>query len=70
MIDASEVKEIIAKGVINHSRIEEDEQGKTYPLEGTTHDGQQVRIVVAPKDQELVIVTVIDLGKDWPCDCR
>ena len=70
MIDESEVREIISKGVVNYSRIEENEKGKTYPLEGTTHDGQQVRIVVAPDEDELVIVTVIDLGKEWPCDCR
>ncbi len=70
MIDDSEVREIIDKGVINYSRVEETDKGKTYPLEGTTHDGQQVRIVVAPDDDELVIVTVIDLGKDWPCECR
>jgi len=70
MIDDSEVREIISKGVVNRSRIEENDKGKTYPLEGTTHDGQQVRIVVAPHEDELVVVTVIDIGKEWPCDCR
>ena len=70
MIDESEVKEIISKGIVNYSRIEENDKGKTYPLEGTTHDGQQVRIVVARDDEELVVVTVIDLGKEWPCECR
>lgn len=69
-IDESEVKEIIENGNVNYARIEEDAQGKTYPVEGTTHDGQYVRIVVAPKDDNLVIVTVIDLKTEWHCDCK
>ena len=69
-IDESEVKEILDEGQINEAKIEEDERGKTYPLEGITHDQQRVRIVVAPHKNELVIVTVIDLNKDWYCDCK
>lgn len=69
-IDKSEVMEILENGKINYNKIEEDERGKTYPLEGVTHDRQHVRIVVAPKQDELVIVTVIDLEKDWYCDCK
>lgn len=69
-IDESEVREIISSGEINYDKIEDNEQGKTYPLEGVTHDSQYVRIVVAPHPQELVVVTVIDLGKTWPCHCN
>ena len=68
-VDETEVKEILKDGVINFSKIEEDSRGKTYPLEGITHDKQHVRVVVAPHADELVIVTVIDLDKEWPCDC-
>ena len=70
-IDASEVKEILATGEINYSKEQESEKGVTYPLEGITHDGQHVRIVFAPKENEVVVVTAIDLDKDWPCsDCK
>jgi hypothetical protein len=70
-IDESEVKEIIRTGKVNYKKMEDGQRGKTYPLEGTTHDNQRVRIVVAPKKDELVVVTVIDLGTDWPCgNCR
>ena len=69
-IDESEVKEIIEHGEINYSKVEEDSNGKTYPLEGITHDKQHVRIVVAPHERELVIVTVIDLEKEWQCNCN
>ena len=69
-IDESEVKEILADGTLNTSKIEEDAQGKTYPLEGITHDKQHVRIVFAPHGNTLVVVTVIDLDTEWQCNCN
>ncbi|MGG9972725.1 DUF4258 domain-containing protein [Ferruginibacter sp. SUN002] len=70
-IDESEVKEILANGEVNYDKIEKDDRGRTYPLEGVTHDKQKVRVVFAPKrDSELVVVTVIDLDRDWHCDCK
>ncbi len=68
-IDESEVMEILQNGKLNYSKIEQDNRGKTYPLEGTTHDQQNVRIVFAPQEDDLVVVTAIDLDKDWKCDC-
>ncbi|MFN8253576.1 MAG: DUF4258 domain-containing protein [Ferruginibacter sp.] len=69
-IDETEVHEILKGGVVNYKKVEEDERGKSYPLEGFTHDKQHVRIVFAPKRNDLVVVTVIDLERDWPCDCK
>ncbi len=70
-IDESEVKEILEKGSINYAKVESDGRGKTYPLEGITHDQQHVRIVFAPKeDGSVVVVTCIDLDTDWTCDCK
>jgi hypothetical protein len=70
-IDESEVKEILQSGTVNYSKIETDGRGKTYPLEGITHDKQHVRIVFAPQDDgEVVVVTCIDLDKEWSCDCK
>ncbi len=69
-IDESEVKEILKSGTINYKKIQSDKRGKTYPVEGYTHDNQHVRIVFAPKDDGLVVVTVIDLGTEWACDCK
>lgn len=69
-IDVAEVKDIFEKGTINLNKIEKDDRGTTYPLEGTTVDGQHVRIVFAPHGNEVTVVTVIDLDKDWPCDCK
>lgn len=70
-IDESEVKEILQEGTVNFSKIESDNRGTTYPVEGTTHDGQRVRIVFAPHENNVTVVTAIDLNKDWPCgDCE
>ena len=69
-IDESEVKEILDKGEINYDKIEKDDRGRTFPLEGITHDKQHVRVVFAPKKDEMVVVTVIDLERDWYCACK
>ncbi len=70
-IDESEVKEILQKGTLNSAKIETSSKGTSYPLEGTTHDGQRVRIVFAPKeDGTTVVVTVIDLDTDFTCSCN
>ena len=69
-IDESEVQEILDNGTVDYSKIEQSDKGKSYPLEGVTHDKQHVRIVFAPKKENVVVVTVIDLDKDWYCDCK
>ena len=69
-VDESEVKEILHEGKINYNKIEQSDKGESYPLEGITHDKQHVRIVFAPHENELVVVTVIDLEKEWPCNCN
>lgn len=69
-IDDFEVKEILLTGKLDESRIQESNQGVTYPLEGLTRDKQYVRVVFAPKKKETVVVTVIDLETEWPCDCK
>lgn len=70
-IDESEVRDILAKGTINTARIEASEKGVSYPLEGNTKDGQHVRIVFAPKSGgKMVVVTVIDLEKEYECNCN
>ena len=70
-IDESEIREILQKGTINYSKSEPNgKPDPKYALEGTTHDGQQVRIVFAPSGQKMVVITVIDLGKEWTCNCK
>jgi hypothetical protein len=68
-IDEDEVKEILKDGKVNERKIETDDRGKTYPLEGTA-ERHHLRIVFAPKGDDAVeVVTCIDLDTDWQCDC-
>ena len=70
-ISDAEVRAILAKGTINTSKIQRSQKGISVPLEGRTSDGQKVRIVFAPKGkEEMVVVTVIDLEKEYSCDCK
>ena len=68
-ITQKEVKEIVRKAEVNYNKSELDApKGPTYALEGyTSKDKQHVRIIVAPKQRHLSIVTVIDLDEDWEC---
>lgn len=68
-ITQKEVKEIVRKAEVNYNKSDLDAvQGPKYALEGyTSMDRQHVRIIVAPKQKHLSIVTVIDLDKEWEC---
>ena len=70
-IDADEIKEILHEGNINYNKSNLNEMGgPTYALEGYSHDKQHLRIVFAQKPDALVVVTCIDLDKEWQCDCN
>lgn len=71
-IDEGEVQEILKQGKINYAKSELDgtDCKKKYAVEGYTHDNQKVRIIFAPCSDEVTVVTVIDIGKEWPCDCE
>lgn len=68
-ITQTEVKEIVQKANVNYNKSELDAaQGPKYALEGyTSKEKQHVRIIVAPKERHLTIVTVIDLDEEWDC---
>ncbi len=71
-IDESEVEQILQEGKINYTKSELDgaDCKKKYAVEGLTRDKQKVRIIFAPCSDEVTVVTVIDIGKEWPCDCE
>ena len=69
-IDESEVKEILQVGRINYQKSEPAARpDPKYALEGITHDHQRVRIIFAPSDGKMVVITVIDLEEEWQCNC-
>ena len=70
-IDESEVREILQQGRINAAKSEPDARpDPKYAYEGQTHDGQQVRIIIAKVPGKWVVVTVIDLKQEWQCACE
>ncbi|WP_147202494.1 DUF4258 domain-containing protein [Segetibacter aerophilus] len=69
-ITQQEVKDILSKGTVNYNKSDlQDPKGPTYAVEGMTDDRQHVRIIFAPKQQHLTVVTVIDLDEEYKCNC-
>ena len=70
-ITEDEIKEILHDGNINYIKSDiNNEKGPTYALEGYSHEHQHLRVIFAPKKDEMVVVTCIDLDKEWHCDCN
>lgn len=70
-ITETEVKEILASGEIDYRKSEPDARpDPKYALEGYTHENQHLRIIFAPTGRGLVVITCIELGVEWQCDCK
>lgn len=72
-IDDAEVMDILRSGTINYKKSDignNTDCKRKYAVEGITRDKQKVRIIFAPCGKEVTVVTVIDIGKEWPCDCE
>lgn len=70
-ITINEIKEILEKGKVNNSKSTVGSKGdRTYALEGYSSDNQHIRVIVAPENKGLVVITCIDLNKEWPCNCN
>jgi deoxycytidylate deaminase len=70
-ITETEIKEILSEGKINYGKIEENPKGKTYSFEGITAERQHLRVVFAPKgNNDIEVVTCIDLDTEWSCNCE
>lgn len=70
-ITQQEVKDILVNGTINYNKSDlNDPRGPSYAVEGTTKDRQKVRIIFAPKQERTTVVTVIDLEREYVCNCN
>ena len=70
-ISEEEVKKILKEGRINYGKSSPARKPEAqFALEGNTLDGQDLRIVFAVSPGKAVVVTVIDLKKEWPCHCQ
>ena len=69
-IDESEVKGILKDGTINYAKSQyANTDNPKYAVEGWSHDKQHLRIVFAPTEDALVVVTCIDLENEFECHC-
>lgn len=70
-ITEEEIREILNTGKINDAKSGIGSKGdSTFAVEGYSNDDQHIRVVVAPESDGLVVITCIDLGKEWPCNCH
>lgn len=71
-ITEPEIRKVLSKGDLNEAKSGFDTKHKnhTYAVEGYGDDGQHIRVVVTPKNGSLLVITVIDLKKEWACDCN
>ena len=70
-ITEHELEEILSSGKINYNKTNlNDDRGPAYAVEGYTQEHQHLRVVFAPKNDALVVVTCIDLDKEWQCNCN
>lgn len=70
-IDEQEVKDILHNGTINYKKSQPDSKpDPKYALEGYTRDNQHIRIIFAPTDKGMVVITCIDVEEEWKCDCK
>jgi hypothetical protein len=69
-ITQAEVEDVMQQGKINYSKSDlQNARCPRYALEGITQDSQKVRIVFAQCNEKTEVITVIDLGTEWTCDC-
>lgn len=70
-ISEQEVMDILKNGAINHQKSDlRGSPDPKYAVEGNTADGQRVRMIFAQSPRGVVVVTVIDLEREWRCDCK
>jgi hypothetical protein len=70
-ITAKEIHEILDGGTINYAKSEPNARpDPRYALEGYTAEQQHLRIIIAPEGRKLIIITCIELGVEWTCDCK
>ena len=70
-INEEEIKEIITENHINERKSNaESKPCPTFAYEGYSHERQHLRIVIAKCDNTWKVVTCIDLGNEFECDCH
>jgi len=69
-ITKQEVMYVLANGKINvdKSQLQGQVCEDRYAVEDY-YNNQHIRLIVAPCNEKLTVITCIDLNKDWNCHC-
>jgi hypothetical protein len=69
-ISKEDINEIMKKGIINFSKSDRsDRPCPTYALQGTTSDGESLRVIFAQCNTETRVITAYNLKQDFDCYC-
>jgi hypothetical protein len=70
-VSEQEVQQILQEGNINYKKsdVAAKECNRKYAVEGYSKDNQHLRIVFAPCQNEVTVITCIDLDTEWECNC-
>ena len=69
-VSEKEVEQILKEGEINWEKSDPGARpDPRYAVEGNSRDGQRLRIIFAPSKRGMVVITCIDLEKEWACTC-
>jgi hypothetical protein len=70
-ITVKEIHEILDNGSINYAKSEPNATpDPKWAMEGFTNEHQHLRIIIAPEGEKLIVITCIELGVEWECDCN
>ena len=70
-ITTKEIHEVLNNGTINFGKSEPySRPDPKYAVEGFTAEQQHLRIIIAPEDAKLIVITCIELGVEWSCHCN
>lgn len=69
-ISLAEIEDVLQHGQLNKDKSSFDDHAcaTKYAVEGKTKDNQRIRVIAAPCEQKVNIVTVIDLDNEYDCE--
>lgn len=69
-IDKEEISEVIEHGAINFNKSNRNGRPcPTFAVQGRTHSGEYIRVILAQCGNESKIITCYNLEEEFTCDC-
>lgn len=69
-ISREDISEILQRGIINVNKSNKNDRPcPTYAVQGTTTDGESLRVILAQCDKDTKIITCYNLMEDFECHC-